>query len=383
MKKTYLVVGAGFTGAVLARELACAEDCNVLVIDSRNHIGGNCHTERDPQTQIMVHKYGPHIFHTSREDVWNYIQKFGRFNPYTNRVKASTPKGIFSLPINLSTINQFYGKQMSPIEAQAWIKCQADASISEPRNFEEQAVKMIGNALYKEFFYGYTQKQWGCAPKELPASILKRLPVRFNYDDNYYSSKYQGIPEDGYTKIIERILDHPSIEVQTSTPFTPKLIGNYHHIFYTGPIDAYYNHSLGRLGYRTVYWEKLRTHGDFQGTAVINYPDLSVKHTRIHEHKHFTPWENHKDTLVFTEYSKETEPNDTPYYPKRLTQDMVLMKGYTELALKEKKVSFLGRLATYRYLDMHQVIGETLDFINTHKRVKNWPIFPIDMGLNS
>jgi UDP-galactopyranose mutase len=360
-KQKILIVGAGFSGAVAARELAEA-GYHCLVIDQRDHLGGNCHTRRDAGSGVMEHVYGPHIFNTSNEQVWKYVNRFGEFRPFVNRVKASIDKGVFSLPINLHTINQFFGKRLNPQEAQAFIATLGDPSIGEPQNFEEQALKFIGKDLYEAFFKGYTQKQWGCDPRELPASILKRLPIRFNYNDNYYNNKYQGIPVEGYTKVIERILDHPDIEVWLSIRFEKSMLSEFKHTFHTGPLDEFFNFREGCLGYRTVFWKKETAVGDFQGNAVINYPGLEIEHTRIHEHKHFAPWEEHEKTIVFTEYSKETGPADIPYYPKRMETDKDLLLKYRELAKRENHVSFLGRLATYRYMDMHHVIGEALDF---------------------
>ena len=361
MKKVY-IVGAGFSGAVLARELAEKMGWSSVVIDSREHVAGNCHTDRDESTGIMIHKYGPHIFHTSREDVWNYVQQFGEFHPFVNRVKISIDKGVFSFPINLHTINQFFGNCMGPKEAEAFMASIGDDSIDTPANLEEQAMKFLGKDLYEAFFKGYTAKQWGCDPRELPASILKRLPVRFNYDDNYYNSKYQGIPVNGYSELVERILDHPNIEVRLGVTWSPDQATDFDHVFYSGPIDGFFNYKHGRLGYRTVFWERHEVEGDFQGNAVINYPRSDVSYTRIHEHKHFAPWEKHQKTAVFKEYSKETEDGDIPYYPKRLKPDLEMLGQYRQLAVATPKVSFLGRLATYRYMDMHQIIGETLDF---------------------
>lgn len=360
-----LIVGAGFSGAVLARQLAEEAGARSLVIDSRDHIGGNCHTERDAETSVMVHRYGPHIFNTNNKEVWDYVRKFGEFIPYVNRVKASISQGVFSLPVNLHTINQFFGLRLNPRQAKEFLATKGDSSIREPKNFEEQALKFVGRELYEAFFYGYTRKQWGCEPKELPASILKRLPVRFSYDDNYYSSLYQGIPAEGYTEVIRRILDHPLITVKLATPFEHGMSPEFTHTFFTGPIDGFFNFSEGHLGYRTVFWEKQITEGDYQGAAVINYPEMEVPYTRIHEHKHFAPWESHEKTAVFTEFSKETEVADIPYYPKRLEKDLTLLSRYRKLAEELEGVSFLGRLATYRYMDMHHVIGEALDFSRT------------------
>lgn len=359
--KNYLIVGAGFSGAVIAERLANQLDCQITVIDERNHIGGNCHTQRDALSGIMLHTYGPHIFNTDNEKVWNYIGQFGNFKNYTHRVKAIYQNKVYTLPINLHTINQFFGKNFSPLEAEAFVKSIA-ADIPNPVNFEEQAMKMIGADLYYAFMYGYTKKQWGCEPKELPASILKRLPVRFNYNDSYYHGRFFGIPEEGYSAIIERMLSNKKIEVRLDTKFyATDDASAYDHIFYTGPIDAYFDYCYGRLGYRTVTFDRYDAQGDFQGTSQMNYCDENAAHTRIVEYKHFTPWENHDQTVYFKEYSKETGIDDVPYYPKRLTGDMATLERYQEQVGQLEHVSFLGRLATYRYMDMHHVIDEALE----------------------
>ena len=361
-KKRYLIVGAGFSGAVVAEQLSRAQDCRILVIDERAHIGGNCHTKRDNDTGVMVHQYGPHIFNTDNKEVWDYINHFCEMVPFINRVKIVYKGQVYSMPINLHTINKFFGKTLNPREAKEFIEQLADKTIEEPQNFEEQAMKFIGEELYRAFFYGYTKKQWGCEPSELPASILKRLPVRFNYNDNYYNSTLQGIPRDGYTPIFEKMLDHPSIEIKLNTKFDGGFdTTGFDHVFYTGPIDAFFGYKYGRLSYRTVYFEKHEADGDYQGNAVINYADPDVPYTRVHEHKHFTPWEQHDKTVYFKEYSKETEPDDIPYYPKRLKDDMEKLTIYQDEVKELKDYTFLGRLATYRYMDMHHVIGEALD----------------------
>jgi UDP-galactopyranose mutase len=382
-KNSPLVVGAGFSGAVLARELAEA-GLKPVVIDRRDHEGGNCHTKRDKETGVMEHVYGPHIFNTDSEVVWNYIRRFCEMGPFINRVKASTPRGVFSMPINLLTINQFFGKRFSPTEARAFIEKIGDSTIGEPSNFEEQALKFLGKGIYREFFYGYTRKQWGCEPSDLPASILQRLPVRFSYDDNYYSTKYQGIPMEGYTAIIKTILNHPNIELRLSTEWEDSMRKDFSEVFFSGPLDMFYHYRHGRLGYRTVFWEKKRYTGDFQGNAVINYPGEEVPFTRIHEHKHFTPWEHHDETIVFTEYSKETEASDIPYYPKRLKHDMEVFLKYKSDANQDNRVFFLGRLATYRYMDMDEVIEEALDFASRYLKwksgeVEKCPVFSNDI----
>lgn len=356
----FLIVGAGFTGAVIARELA-QQGHQITVIDQRSHIAGNCHTLRDENTGIMEHVYGPHIFHTSDELVWKYINKFGEFVPYINRVKTTYNNEVYSLPINLHTINQFYKKSMNPQEAKDWIKSIASDDIQEPKNFEEQALKFIGKDLYESFFKGYTKKQWGCEPSSLPASILKRLPVRFNYDDNYFSHKYQGMPRDGYTYLVQNILSHENIAIKLNTKFDAILKNEFDHIIWTGKLDEWFDYKKGHLGYRTLDFIKFEAEGDFQGTAVMNYGNEEVPFTRISEHKHFTPWEEHHRTIYFKEYSRACTEKDIPYYPIRLVDDKKILDEYIKLARDERGVTFAGRLATYRYMDMDVTIREALD----------------------
>lgn len=353
-------VGAGFSGAVIAQRLATAGH-SVCVFDSRPHLAGNCHTERDPETGVMVHVYGPHIFHTDNERVWSFITGFGDFMPYVNRVKAITGGRVYTLPINLLTINQFFSKTLRPIEAKAFIESLADHSLGEPHTFEEQALRFIGRELYEAFFKGYTQKQWGIAPSELPASILKRLPIRFNYDDNYFSHRHQGMPREGYTRLIERMLDDPRIEIRLSETFDPASKTDFEHVFYTGPIDAWFHCTAGRLGYRTLDFEVIRDVGDYQGNAVINYCEQAIPYTRISEHKHFAPWEQHELTICYREYSRACEIDDIPYYPIRLSREKEQLAHYVRLAEQETNVTFVGRLGTYRYLDMDVTIKEALE----------------------
>jgi UDP-galactopyranose mutase len=290
------------------------------------------------------------------------VQQFGKFNAFVNRVKAVTNRGVYSLPINLLTINQIFGKTLNPREAEAFVKSQAVESIDVPRNLEEQALKSLGPILYETFIRGYTLKQWGTSPKELPASIFKRLPVRFTYDDAFYSSVYQGIPVEGYTTIIGRMLSDRKISVKLGQRYDPSWNLDFDYVFYSGPIDAYFEYRLGRLGYRTIYFESELFGGpDYQGNPVINYCDEHVPYTRIHEHRHFAPWESHEKTIYFREFSKETSEDDVPFYPKRLRSDCTLLKKYHELAEMEERVSFVGRLGTYRYLDMQHVVRESLD----------------------
>lgn len=375
------IVGAGFSGAVIARELALS-GIKVVVFDSRTHVAGNCHTERDHETNVMVHVYGPHIFHTSNERVWNYVQKFDEFMPFINRVKSIYNDRVYSLPINLMTINSFFGKKLNPKEAVEFMDSIGDHTIKDPQTFEEQALRFVGKDLYEAFFKGYTQKQWGMHPSELPASILKRLPVRFNYDDNYYASKYQGIPKNGYTYLVERILDHPNIEIRLNTSFKREDSKNFEHMFNSGPIDSWFDYCDGRLGYRTLDFEIERHEGDYQGNAVINYGNQQVAYTRISEHKHFAPWEQHKKTLIYKEYSKFCESGDTPYYPIRLVKDKAQLGRYVELAKAEHNVTFVGRLGTYRYLDMHITIEEALNvaeqFLQSKTNRQAMPAFCVD-----
>jgi UDP-galactopyranose mutase len=378
-KGNFLMVGAGLSGAVIGRQLAEAGH-TITIVDSRSHIGGNCHTERDADTGVMVHIYGPHIFHTDDEQVWEYVNKFARFMPYKNRVKTTSRGQVFSLPVNLHTINQFFDRTMRPDEARDFITNeQADTSIDDPQTFEEQAMRFVGKDLYEAFFKGYTMKQWGCHPSELPASILKRLPVRFNYDDNYFFHKFQGMPEEGYTAMIAGILDHPGITVHLDTVFDRAQGENYDHVFYSGPLDGYFGYELGRLGYRTLDFERFTYEGDYQGCAVMNYGEVDVPHTRITEHKHFSPWESHEGSVCYREFSRAAGPEDIPYYPIRQVAEKALLGDYVRLAEAARGVTFVGRLGTYRYLDMDVTIREALDTaaaFETHGAVgTNMPAF--------
>ena len=363
----YLIVGAGFSGAVIAEQLSKNIENKLLIVDERDHIGGNCYSKRDVETDIIEHVYGPHIFHTSNKCVWDYVSTFCKMMPFVNRVKSLYKGVLYPLPINLRTINQFFNKNFTPEEAEGFIQALGDKSIHNPANFEQQALKFIGKELYEAFFYGYTKKQWGCEPRELPSIVLKRLPVRFTSDDNYYSDVYQGIPENGYTEIFEKMLSSSNIELKLNTKFDNSWdMKHFDHIFYSGPIDAFFNYEYGRLSYRTVFFEKNVGEGDFQGNAVINYADENVPFTRIHEHKHFTPWQQHEKTIYFKEFSKETESGDIPYYPKRLENDLRKLELYKMAANQLTNITFVGRLGTYRYLDMHQIIEEALNIAAKH-----------------
>lgn len=381
MKKSIAIVGAGFSGAVIANQLAHAGYA-VDVFETRPHVGGNCHSRRDDETGVMLHVYGPHIFHTDNERAWEFVNRFGEFKPYVNRVKAITNGRVYTLPINLLTINQFFGKTLRPAQAAEFLTSLGDKTITTPTTFEDQALRFVGRDLYEAFFKTYTIKQWGLSPSELPASILKRLPVRFNYDDNYFSHKYQGMPADGYTALVERMFDVPGIAVHLSTPFDPASKTDYQHVFYAGPIDAWFGHAEGRLPYRTLDFEVFRDTGDYQGNAVVNYCDDAEPYTRITEHKHFSPWEQHEATILYKEYSRQCEDQDIPYYPIRLARDKQQLERYVNIARQEANVTFVGRLGTYRYLDMDVTINEALitadKFLASARDNTAMPAFVID-----
>lgn len=360
MSGNYLMVGAGLSGAVIGRHLAELGH-RVTIVDARPHVAGNCHCERDPATGVMVHIYGPHIFHTDDAEVWEYVNRYTTFMPYKNRVKTVSGGQVYSLPVNLHTINQFFHATMNPAEAKTFLESKADTTITDPQTFEDQALRFVGQELYEAFFKGYTQKQWGVDPTQLPASILKRLPVRFNYDDNYFFHKFQGMPENGYTAMVERILDHPNITVHLSTRFVRDQAAQYDHVFYSGPLDGWYDYDIGRLGYRTLDFERFSHQGDYQGCAVMNYGEVEVPWTRITEHKHFSPWEAHEGSVLYREFSRLCGPDDIPYYPIRLMEEQELLKQYVTRADAETGVTFVGRLATYRYLDMDVTIREALN----------------------
>ncbi|ADF62888.1 UDP-galactopyranose mutase [Enterobacter cloacae] len=378
---TVAIVGAGISGAVIARLLA-EQGISSVVFDKRSHIAGNCHSERDPQTNVMLHVYGPHIFHTDDKEVWDFVNAYSEFMPYTNRVKAVYKGNVYLLPVNLHTINQFFNKTLRPDEARAFIESKADKSIVDPQNFEEQAISMIGRELYEAFFKGYTRKQWGVEPTELPASILKRLPLRFNYNDNYFNHQYQGMPKEGYTEMVAKILDHEMIEVRTDTEFSAAESTAYEHVFWSGALDGYFNFSEGRLGYRTLDFEKFSAEGDYQGTAVINYCEEDVPYTRITEHKHFSPWESHENTTCYREFSRFCTENDVPYYPIRMVKEKELLNRYLDKAMALRNTTFVGRLGTYRYLDMDVTIREAIDVANKYlecqKNQEPMPVFNIN-----
>lgn len=356
----YLVVGAGFFGAVFAQQMREAGK-SVLVIDRRRHIGGNCYTYTYEDTGITVHAYGTHIFHTSDERIWAYISRFTAFNRYQHRVLTTAGGRVFAMPINLGTINAFFGVNLRPDQAEEFL-AERRSRIANPTNLEEKALSLIGPELYETFIKGYTMKQWGCDPRQLPASVITRLPIRTSFYDSYYDDTYQGIPTHGYTPIFERLLDN--IPVELGVDFLvdrEQWMRKARRVVYTGPIDRYFEYRLGRLNWRSVRFEveRLGT-GDYQGTSVMNYADPEVPHTRIHEPKHLhleRPW-NKSDTVIIREYPKVD--NDEPYYPVNFESDKQLYARYAAMADAEKRVLFGGRLARYKYFDMHQVIASAL-----------------------
>ncbi len=359
-----LVTGAGFSGAVIARQLAEAGH-RVTLAEARPEIGGNCQTERCPETGVMVHLHGPHIFHTDDAAVWDYVTRFGSFRPYRHRVFSTVAGRVYPLPVNLQTINQFYGLAMPPETARAFIaaRTQPPAHGGAPATFAQQALAVMGPELYAAFFRGYTVKQWGCPPEDLPAAVLKRLPLRFDYGDSYFDHHFQAIPEEGYSAVIARILAHPGITLHLSCPISPTEArqGPWDHVVWTGPLDAWFGQDLGPLEYRTLDFERFTHDGDYQGCAVMNYGDESVPWTRITEHRHFAPWESHRRSVVVREYSRACGPGDIPFYPIRQAREKALLARYSARAAAEPGVSFAGRLGTYRYLDMDVTIAQALD----------------------
>ena len=361
MKKyDYLIVGAGLFGAVFAHEAKEAgKTC--LVIDKRNHIAGNIYT--DKVKDIDVHQYGAHIFHTSNETVWNYVNRFAKFNRYTNSPVANYKGEIYNMPFNMNTFNKLWGV-VTPQEAQAKIEEQKAAyHVENPQNLEEQAISLIGPDVYTKLVKGYTEKQWGKRATELPSFIIKRLPVRFTYDNNYFNDDYQGIPVEGYTKMIERMLD--GVEVKLEEDFLKNreaFMEQADKIVYTGMIDEYYNYCYGELEYRSLNFETEVLEGveNYQGNAVINYTEYEVPYTRIIEHKHFT-YGTQPDTVITREYPKTWSKGDEPYYPMNDEKNLNLYEKYTELAVKEGNVIFGGRLGMYKYYDMDDTIEAALN----------------------
>lgn len=355
----YLIVGSGLFGAVVARELTDAGK-KVCVIDKRPHIGGNVYTEE--VEGIQVHRYGAHIFHTNNKKVWEYVNRFAEFNRYTNSPVANYLGELFSLPFNMYTFNKMWGVR-TPQEAAAKIEEQRrEAGITEPRNLEEQAISLVGTDIYEKLIKGYTEKQWGKPCTELPAFIIRRLPVRLTFDNNYFDARYQGIPIGGYTRMVERMLE--GIDVQLETDYLQsrkKWDNSAQHIVYTGPIDGFFDYRFGALEYRTVSFEtEVMETPNFQGNAVINYTDKETPWTRIIEHKWFDNTDAPK-TVISREYSTSWQRGDEPYYPVNDERNTALYERYSALAAKQTKVIFGGRLGCYRYYDMDAVIAAALE----------------------
>ena len=367
MKYDYLVVGAGLFGATFAYE-AKKKGKNVLVIDKRNHIAGNIYTEK--RSDINVHIYGAHIFHTNEKSTWEYVNQFAEFNNYINSPVAVFKDELYNLPFNMNTFSKMWGIK-TPQEAKDKIASQiAELHITDPKNLEEQALSLVGRDVYEKLIKGYTEKQWGRSCEELPAFIIKRLPLRFTYDNNYFNARYQGVPIGGYTQIVEKMLD--GIEVRTGEDFfdlkkTGKLSDgtevSYDKILFTGQIDEYYDSCFGPLEYRSVRFETEELNEEnFQGNAVVNYTEREVPYTRIIEHKHFE-FGTQPTTIISREYSSEWKPGVEPYYPVNNDKNNALYEKYAELAAKEENVIFGGRLGQYKYYDMDKVIEAALDCV--------------------
>ena len=367
-----LIVGSGLFGLTIAERAVAEHGAKVTIIDRRHHVGGNAYSEADEQTGIEVHKYGAHLFHTSNPRVWEYVNRFTEFTGYQHKVYTNHQGVVYPLPINLGTINQFFGAAHSPEEARALIAEQAgELAGTDPENLDEKGVQLIGRPLYEAFIKNYTGKQWQTDPKDLPASIISRLPVRYTYDNHYFNDTYEGLPKDGYTAWLERMADHPNIEVKLNTdyfdvtqPLNKDATRGNIPVVYTGPVDRYFDYELGELGWRTIDLEtEHHDVGDFQGTSVMNYADAEVPYTRIIEPRHFHPERDHypKDrTVIQREFSRFAESGDEPYYPINSGSDRERLLAYRELADAEPRTLFGGRLGTYQYLDMHMAIGSAL-----------------------
>jgi UDP-galactopyranose mutase len=366
-----LVVGSGFFGLTVAERVAEELGLRVTVIERRSHLGGNAYSENEPQTGIEVHRYGAHLFHTSNETVWEYVNRFTKFTDYVHRVYTNYQGEVFPLPINLGTINQFFRSAYGPDDARALVAQQAsELDPGEARNLEEKAISLIGRPLYEAFIRDYTAKQWQTDPRQLPAEVISRLPVRYTYDNRYFNDAHEGLPVQGYTAWLERMADHPRIEVVTDTdffdesqPLNKKATVGQLPIVYTGPIDRYFDYQGGELGWRTLdFEEEVLGVGDFQGTSVMNYAGGDVPYTRIHEFRHFHPERDYQrdKTVIMKEFSRFATREDEPYYPVNTPEDRERLLGYRELMKGEKDVLFGGRLGTYQYLDMHMAIGSAL-----------------------
>lgn len=359
----YLIVGAGLFGAVFAHE-AALKGKKVKVIEKRNHIAGNIYTREEEG--IQVHQYGAHIFHTSDKEIWDYVNQFAEFNRYTNSPVANYKGEIYNLPFNMNTFNKLWGV-VTPAEAQAKIEEQrAVLNGKTPENLEEQAISLVGTDIYKKLIKDYTEKQWGKPTTELPAFIIRRLPVRLTYDNNYFNDTYQGIPIGGYTQIVEKMLDHENIDVETNVDFfenKEQYMKDYPKIVFTGMIDEFFDYKLGELEYRSLRFEsEILDMENYQGNAVVNYTDSETPYARIIEHKHFE-FGNQAKTIITKEHSKTWEKGDEPYYPVNNDRNNHLYKSYKKLADEQGNVIFGGRLGHYRYYDMHQVIGAALQCV--------------------
>jgi UDP-galactopyranose mutase len=375
MSPDLVVVGSGFFGLTIAERCARELGLRVRVLERRDHIGGNAYSEREPETGIEIHRYGAHLFHTSNERVWEYANRFTRFTDYQHHVFTVHDGRVFPMPINLGTICAYFGRVLSPSQARELIAEQAGAIASDAAgNLEEKAISLIGRPIYEAFIRGYTAKQWQTDPRELPADIITRLPVRYTFDNRYFADTHEGLPADGYTAWLERMADHPNIEIELETDFLRErdaVVGAVP-VVYTGPLDAYFEFVEGELGWRTLDFEmEVCPTGDFQGTPVMNYADESVPYTRIHEFRHFHPerdWYPSDRTVIMREYSRFAEQGDEPYYPISTADDRERLRKYRAMAAREPQVLFGGRLGTYKYLDMHMAIGSALSMFDNRLR---------------
>ena len=379
MTADLVVVGSGLFGLTIAEQAATELGLKVVLLDRRSHIGGNAYSENEEQTGIEVHRYGAHLFHTSNERVWEYVNRFTGFTNYVHRVYTRHNGIVYPMPINLGTINQFFNAAYSPAEAKALIAEQAgELAGTDPQNLNDKGISLIGRPLYEAFIKHYTAKQWQTPPEELPASIISRLPVRYTYDNRYFNDKYEGLPVDGYAAWLERMAAHPNIEVRSNTDFfsddheysREKVLGQIP-VVYTGPVDRYFDYAEGDLSWRTIdLEEEVLPIEDFQGCSVMNYPDADVPFTRIHEFRHFHPERDYtKDaTVIMREYSRFANKGDEPYYPVNTSVDREKLLKYRDLAKGEQNVLFGGRLGTYKYLDMHMAIGAALSMFDNKIR---------------
>ncbi|ATY15947.1 UDP-galactopyranose mutase [Amycolatopsis sp. AA4] len=368
-----VVVGSGFFGLTIAERAAAELGKKVLVLERRHHLGGNAYSEVEPETGIEVHRYGAHLFHTSNKRVWEYVNRFTEFTGYQHRVFARVKDQVYSFPMNLGLINQFFGKSHTPDEARELIAKQAaEFRTEDAQNLEEKAISLIGRPLYEAFIRGYTAKQWENDPKNLGTNIINRLPVRYTFDNRYFNDTYEGLPVNGYTAWLEKMAEHENIEIRLNVDYfdVRDLIPAGTPTVYTGPLDRYFDYSAGRFTWRTVDFEsEVAPTGDFQGTSVVNYNDEEVPYTRIIEFRHFHPERDYpKDkTVIFREYSRFAKEDDEPYYPINTAENREKLESYRELAkaeAREKNVLFGGRLGTYKYLDMHMAIGSALSMFD-------------------